>query len=79
MMQRVYLKGQMKKAFIYDGQSLNNRYGCLYLVEIDVRQLHFLDLVHNDINLSNILFDEDIDEAKSVIMLELQPCLPTAH
>ena len=58
-MQSVNLKGQMKKSFIYEGQSLNNRDRCLYVVEIDVRQLHFLDLVHNDISLSNVLFDED--------------------
>ncbi len=37
-------------------------------VEIDIRHLHSLVLVHNDINSSNELFDEDTNKDNSIII-----------
>lgn len=55
LMHRVNPKSQMKRAFIYDGRSLRNHDGCLHWVEIGIRHLHFLGLIHSNINPSNVM------------------------
>ncbi len=67
-MQTVHFKSRIKQAFIYDGQSLENRHACFYGVEKSSWHLRSLGLVYNDINPCNVLFDEDIDEDTSIII-----------
>ena len=68
----------MKQAFIYDGRSLKNRDACLHGVEISIRHLHSLGLIHNDINPSNVMIDEDTDKDESIIIY-FDSCRPVGE
>lgn len=78
LMHRVNPKSRMKRAFIYDGRSLKNRDGCLHGVEMGIRHLHSLRLIHNDINPSNVMIDEDTDKDTSII-IDFDSCRPVGE
>ena len=78
LMQRVSPKSRMKQKFKYNNQFLKNGNSCLYGVEMGIRHLRSLSLVHNDINPSNVLIDEDIDEYTSVT-IDLDSCRPVGE
>lgn len=68
LIHRVNPKSQMNWAFIYNSQSLKNRDGCLHGIKMSIQHLHFLGLIYNNINLSNIMIDESIDKDTLIIM-----------
>lgn len=68
----------MKRAFMYDGRSLKNRDGCLHGVEMGIRHLHSLGLIHNDINPSNVMIDESTDKDTSII-IDFDSCRPVGE
>lgn len=79
LMHRVNPKSRMKRAFIYDGRALKNPDDCLYGVERGLRHLHSLGLVHNDINPSNIMIDEDTDEEDTPVIIDFDSCRPVGE
>jgi len=79
LMHRVNPKSRMKRAFRYDGRALKNPDDCLYGVERGIRHLHSLGLVHNDINPSNIMFDEDTDEEDTPVIIDFDSCWPVGE
>ncbi|KAF2425534.1 hypothetical protein EJ08DRAFT_689346 [Tothia fuscella] len=59
LMKRVNPEGDGKRAFTFDRQTLKNPGKVLQGVENGLRHLHQLNLVHNDINPSNIMLLHD--------------------
>jgi serine/threonine protein kinase len=71
-MQRVNPHFYGKGIFKYNPGTLDNKDSILDKVKAGIRHLHCLGLVHNDINLTNIMFDKD----DNPVIIDFDSCTP---
>lgn len=64
----------MKRDVVYKDRPLQIRDDCLNGVEKGIVHLHSLGLIHNDINPSNIMFDEDVP-----VIIDFDSCRPVGQ
>ncbi|KAF2177367.1 hypothetical protein K469DRAFT_720700 [Zopfia rhizophila CBS 207.26] len=75
LMQRVNPHYKGKGIFRYNPGSLNDKDGVLEKIKAGIQHLHQLGLVHNDINPSNIMFDEE----DNPVIIDFDSCRPIGY